>query len=139
MITMKVSLSISRVFFAFSVTVAFGIWLHIIGRQYLPAMLLSVNLISFGLIAYVAWPCLRKRALILRLLAGACIGYLASVVSAAVVTLALYDSSQFIERFFPSSLYVYPFISLGWLYGVVIVALVGHCGSDKAQGTPGLK
>ena len=112
-------------------TLVFWIWTHLISRQHIPLLLFSVSLVVFGLISFGSWRRSRNLALILRILSGACIGYLASMVASAVVTFLLYGSGQFFDRFFPSSLYVYPLLSLGWLYGMTVFAIFGFFDPDR--------
>lgn len=113
-----------RLTLAAVVTIAHGVWIYLIGRQYLPMLLFASGIILFGLSVYLMWPKLQKMSLWLKMAVGAGIGYVASIISVAVVILILYGADQFIDRFFPSSLYVYPAISLGWLYGAFVVAAV---------------
>lgn len=104
------------------VTAVYGVWLYHIGRQYLPMLLLLSHALFAGGIIYLLWPRLQKGTWWYRTLTGAGVGYTASVFAAATITLTRYGGDQFFDRFFPSSLYVYPLISFGWLYGMMIVA-----------------
>ena len=112
-------------------TLVFWVWTHLISRQHIPLLLFFVSLVVFGLISFGSWRRLRNWTLMLRILCGACIGYFSSMVAAAVVTFLLYGAGQFFDRFFPSSLYVYPLLSLGWLYGMTVFAIFGFFDPDR--------
>ncbi|WP_460709311.1 hypothetical protein [Lysobacter terrae] len=114
----------TKLIFTLFITAAYGLWFHLIGRQYSPFLMFLSCIAFVGTAILLLRPRLRKFSLWPQLFLGACIGYFASIFSAAVTTLALYGPDQLVARLFPSSLYVYPAISFGWLYGAIVVAIL---------------
>jgi len=118
-------------------TSVFGIWIYLIGRQFLPLLMLAVCVSCFAALTYSIKGWLNRAPAFQALIIGACIGYFSSIVAAAVVTFVIYGSDQFANRFFPSSLYVYPLASLGWLYGSTMIALLKFVSKKRAEDLPG--
>ena len=104
-------------------TLLFGIWIYLIGRQFLPLLMFAVSVSCCAIIMYSIWRWLNEGSLWLTLSVGALVGYFSSIVAVAIVTFTIYGASQFVGRFFPTSLYIYPSVALGWLYGMILVAL----------------
>ena len=117
--------TLHRSLLALCSTATYGVWLSLVSHQYWPELLFFFSILLFIFLTYILWPNLKRMSLWRQILVGAGAGYLSSVISSSVVTLIMYGASQFLERSFPSVLYIYPVISLGWLYGMIIAMTLG--------------
>lgn len=117
-------------------TLAYGVWLGLIARQNLPLLLLSSHVVFLGVVAYLIWQRLQKMSWWAQTLMGVGVGYIASVFAMGVVTLTLYGADQFVDRFSSASLYAYPVVSFGWLYGALVIAALCWRVGISAQAVP---
>lgn len=116
--------NIARIVIVGIATLALWFWLSLIGSQQEPLLLLLMFLAFFGVISYLLWHSISKRSFLLQAAIGAVIGYAASVVSAAANEVMLRGLDQFVSRDFTQNLYLYPTMSLGWLYGAVVLIVL---------------
>lgn len=115
-------MNIKRTVVVSAATFMLWLWLGLIGSQHEPLLLLSAFLVFFCVVTYLLWGQLLKQPLWFHSAIGAGIGYVAAVFSAGISELMLRGFDQFISRDFTQNLFIFPSISLGWLYGSIVVA-----------------
>ena len=103
-------------------TVLFGIWTYLIGRQYLPLLTFLITCASLAIILRLTNRWIYERSYLVCAILGVVSGFCASLVALAVVVYVSYGEAQFGSRF-DASVKVYPIVSLGWLYSAVLFVL----------------
>ncbi|WP_157499168.1 hypothetical protein [Lysobacter sp. Root604] len=101
------------------VAIAYGFWINIVGKQYLPMLLLLMSVLAFVILMLLGQRLLRNKSLAFYVGIGFLAGYASSVVAALVVTFVLYGVSNFAERAYPATLFDYPLVSLVWAFGAI--------------------
>lgn len=106
------------------VVIVYGFWINIVGRQYLPVLLLLLSALTFVILVLLGQRLLRDKSLAFNVAFGFLAGYVSSVISALVVTFALYGASNFAERACPAAFFDYPLVSLAWAFGAISMLVI---------------
>jgi hypothetical protein len=105
-------------------TLVFAAWTALIGNQHSPIILVLTQLAILSLAIVGLRTPLSGKAIWLLATVGAAVGFVGAILAAAATEIALRGLEQFLDRDFTQNLYFYPSVSLAWLYGAVVIALL---------------
>lgn len=108
------------------ISMLLAFWLNEIIRKYEPLTIFVGHIVIFCLLTGMLWSHLYQLSTLIRALCGALIGYTAAVVSAMLVELLFGGVSELIRLDKWSLLYPYPLLSLGWVHGAAVLALLSN-------------
>ncbi len=105
-------------------TLAFAAWVALIGNQQSPPILVLAEAAVLATAAVALRRVLLGKPAWVLLAVGATTGFVGAIVAAAANQIALRGIDRFLSRDFTQDLYFYPSVSLSWLYGAVVIAML---------------
>jgi hypothetical protein len=111
-----------RIIIVVAVSVLFALWLSNIVRKYDPLLLIAAHFALFGVAIWLLRAHLRRGSILVRVLAGAIVGYAVAMGSAGVIEFVVGGVDEFRRLDKSSLLYLYPLLSMGWFHGAIVFA-----------------